>query len=345
MSQIWTPDNCPHIWVPRQHNVLADKHEDPIVIPSPRLAGLVRAVLRNSDGSIAQDTGWFKNLIVNEGLRQHMPSVGSPFPAYAAIGSSGSAPTVGQTALVSQLSTWQNGLSNTQGYNYNAGNPYDWRQRTWRWDQGDGTGTIAELGCANYSNGSRFLARTLIVDGGGSPTTIVKGANQILDVTWEWRMYIPTVDATGTISISGVNYDYIARPLDIDDTYWYWFVPGSALGVEPNSSYFAAYTGTLTNWLNDGNSITGNMGNESSPETRGGQILTTGAYSGSGTYWFTYDIQAGLDDWVGTVRTVTLGGSGGDFQVQYTISGGSTGIVKTGDQLLRLAFKREIDRY
>lgn len=257
-----------NIWIPSNKWVEAN---DELKAPRPQLAGYVRCVLRNSDGSIAQDTGWMKNLIVYGGFHRYMPNGPSgPGPSYAQVGSDATVPIFTHTTCISPLSTWAGQITGSQGF-IDGASPYNWKNYEYRFAAGNGTGTIAEIAFNASSNGSNPIARCLIVDGGGSPTTIVKGVNQVLDVTYQQRCYIPIVDVTGIVAVEGVNYDYTMRPLGISDTYWYWSAIGSKMSWPASGGSYGAYTGTLTALRNGVNDITGSMGSLSFAPLRGGR--------------------------------------------------------------------------
>jgi hypothetical protein len=71
-----------------------------------------------------------------------------------------------------------------------------------------------------YTGASTYLlfSRALILDGGGSPTTITILSDETLDVTYEFRMYPKETDNTGAVTFTGNiggTYDWIIRPASI----------------------------------------------------------------------------------------------------------------------------------
>ena len=332
-----------NIWIPSNKWIEAN---DELKAPMPKLAGYVRCVLRNSDGSIAQDTGWMKNMIVSGGFYRYMPNgPTSPYPSYAQVGSNATAPAFTQTTCITPLSTWENLTAGGLGFTDGA-SPYNWRNYEYRFAAGNGTGTIAEIAFNNSSNGAHPIARCLIVDGGGSPTTIVKGVNQVLDVTYQQRCYIPMVDVTGVVAVAGVNYDYTMRPLNIDDTYWHWSGIASKMSWSSSGSFYSAYTGTLVTRYQDQNNITGSLGTLNYDSEFYATIYEYGNY-GAYDYSWKGEFQAGLDYWNSQVRTVVVRpwGTGSLWQCQFDSQVTGLGIPKTGDQLLRLRFQFGMDQY
>lgn len=63
------------------------------------IAGEVRCVITRADGSVKADTGFQKNLILNQGLEFFGGGKGTFINTYCAIGSGNSTPTITQTQL------------------------------------------------------------------------------------------------------------------------------------------------------------------------------------------------------------------------------------------------------
>ena len=69
------------------------------------------------------------------------------------------------------------------------------------------------------------VLRALILDGGGSPTTLTILSDETLDVTYTIRVYPPTTDVTGSITLDGVSYGYTIRPCNVSTSgtgSYYW---------------------------------------------------------------------------------------------------------------------------
>ena len=159
----------------------------------------------------------FTNLILNSGL-DRMAAAGA-FIAGCVLGSASSTPVVTDTSITSIL-----GSSTTlQAYGVGTANtstpPY-WCSYYWtfRFIEGVATGNISQVamayGTINTTTNaySGLFSLALVKDSGGTPITITKLADEVLDVTYTLQLFCPSADVTGTISISGVNYDYVARP-------------------------------------------------------------------------------------------------------------------------------------
>ena len=154
----------------------------------------------------------FTNLILNSGLDRI--AIGN-FIGGCVLGSGSSTPVATDTSITGIL-----GSSTTlQAYGVGTANtstpPY-WCSYYWtyRFIEGVATGNISQVAMAfgTVSAGTTLFSLALVKDSGGTPITITKLADEVLDVTYTLQLFCPSADVTGTISISGVNYDYVARP-------------------------------------------------------------------------------------------------------------------------------------
>lgn len=192
-------------------------------------------------GSRRVAADWFPNLITNAGL-DFLGTAGDTLVfGFVRVGSGNTAPAFTDTALVSQVavSSTQQGTV-TSGVN-RTGTFYAWKRRTVRFVAGSMGGSsvnLAEVGVSPAGTGALF-SRALILDGGGSPTSITVLPDEVLDVTYELRLYPTTTDATGTVNIEGVVYNWTARALL--NTYYdaCWVELGPAVGPKLNPAGFA----------------------------------------------------------------------------------------------------------
>lgn len=181
-----------------------------IVVPT-KMSGRFRLSLMKR-GRTPHKVLEFDNLITNAGLNR----IGTSSAAtHFQIGSGSTAPAVTDTALASWLAGSNTSAVGAQVDTYFAGPP-DYREFSHlrRFAEGVGTGTIAEVGVGWAASGSLF-SRALVVDGVGTPTTIEKLADDILDVEYFFRTYPPQDDVIGTINISGSSYDYVGRAANV----------------------------------------------------------------------------------------------------------------------------------
>lgn len=192
-----------------------------IITHSPRYGTRVRAE--------------FDNLILNQGLDRVAQGA---WIDYCQVGTGNTAPANGQTGLVSWLAG-----SNTRGVadvtSYVPGPPpYHELIRTTRFATGVATGTLAEVGMGWASSGSTLFSRALILDGGGSPTTITILSDETLDVEYTLRVYPPTTDVTGSKTISGSSYNYVLRASMVGANNWSVasLVSGAIAGISASGS-------------------------------------------------------------------------------------------------------------
>tara|TARA_R110001606_G_C15330447_1_gene645519 strand:- start:607 stop:1533 length:927 start_codon:yes stop_codon:yes gene_type:complete len=162
------------------------------------------------DGSRRVLADWFPNLITDAGL-EYMGD-GADWMRYCKVGSGSTTQSVLDTALAARIASSDlqqataSGAQSTEPY-------YAWRRRTVRFAEGVAAGNLSEVGMGWASEGSLF-SRALILDSEGDPTTITVAADEILDVTYEFRFYPKTTDDTGSVILSGNiggEYNYVMR--------------------------------------------------------------------------------------------------------------------------------------
>lgn len=188
-----------------------------IVVPT-KMSGRFRLSLMKR-GRAPHKVLEFDNLITDGGLNRlgtTAQQVGGTNSSHFQIGSGNTAPAVTDTALASWLAGSNTSAVGAQVDTYFAGPPdYAEFSGLRRFAEGVGTGTIAEVGVGWAASGSLF-SRALVVDGIGTPTTIEKLADDILDVEYFYRTYPPQDDVIGTINISGSSYDYVGRAAHVN---------------------------------------------------------------------------------------------------------------------------------
>ncbi len=193
---------------------------DPLCFRS-RLAGFftLRLGRMQPDGTVAYNREYtFPNLILNQGLDRM--GANDHFNSYCQVGTGTIPQAATDTGLVSPIGSsapvQSTGGGNAQGVV--IGPPrYAYDRRVYRIPAGVGTGNLAEVGISWASGtGNTLYSRALILDGGGSPITITKLSDEILNVTYELRTYIPTSDTEGEIVIAGTTHGFISRAAEAD---------------------------------------------------------------------------------------------------------------------------------
>ena len=261
----------------------------------------------------------FTNLILNSGLDRI--AIGG-FIAGCVLGSASSTPVVTDTSITGIL-----GSSTTvQAYGVSTANtttpPY-WCSYYWtyRFIEGVATGNISQVAMAfgTVSAGTALFSLALVKDSGGTPITITKLADEVLDVTYTLQLFCPSADVTGTISISGVNYDYVARPASAAS--WVANNPintGAGVLAYPASS-------TL------GTQLTTPSGSYVQNSTNTYSAYTAGTfYKDLAIYW---DLNNGNVS--GGIRCIYID-AGSRWQIQYSKTSDSSAIPKDATKRLTL---------
>jgi hypothetical protein len=178
------------------------------------LRGEFKAILYNSDGSIAQETPWSSNLITDNGLDIYDKGTPSAWYLYCSIGSGSTPPSVSDTTIETHLAT-SSVDSNPLPYGDYPRPPVApdwerWSMRKWRFTNGLGTGTVREFTIGYANNGTDIFCRHVL------PTPIVKNDNQTLDIFYKFYIYITSTPTTGSFLFDGVNYDWESKPINRD---------------------------------------------------------------------------------------------------------------------------------
>lgn len=198
------------------------------------------------------DSGYFRNLITDLGLDQIGNSVVSL--AFCHVGTGNATPAFSNTQLSSFLAS-QAITTTSAGVNNVSGNYYGWVRNIYTFAQGAAAGNLAELGVSPQSGNGQLFSRALILDGSGNPTTLTVLSNEILTVTYEYRMLYSETDVTSSIVISGTTYSLAIRPADVTNAAWWsTYLPGgwggannSWLGIgSKEANTLAALTATST---------------------------------------------------------------------------------------------------
>lgn len=271
----------------------------------------------------------FTNLILNSGLDQ---VANGALIAGCVLGSASSTPVATDTTISGILgtSTSRNASGTSTA---NTTTPPYWCSYYWtyRFIEGKATGNISQVAMAygtvnDTTNAySGLFSLALVKDGGGTPITITKLADEVLDVTYTLQLYCPAADVTGTVSISGVSYNYIARPAQAAG--WRADLNFSALGIYVSEGTFTGEIGTQLSYPS-GTGI-------GIPTSRGLASYTTGNYYRDVAYF--WDLNDG--NHASGIKSLYLimGDSNQTmWQIQYTKVSDSTSIPKTAAKRLTL---------
>lgn len=192
--------------------------------PTVGIAGEVRCVVTKADGTVKTDTGYQKNLILNQGLDFFGGGKGTAINASCAIGSGNSAPAITQTVLDAFI-TLVSGTDVTSSYAYT--NTGDGMYRMWEQQKYRFTGlnnvNISEVGLISTGTNSTnnyLTTRALIKDSSGTPTSISVLTGETLDIYYKIHKVIDVSDKSFVINVldgngGSVPYNIIIRSASV----------------------------------------------------------------------------------------------------------------------------------
>lgn len=302
-------------------------------VKGPAVSGRYQITASKLDGRSRVLADWFENLILDAGLVE----LGyRQCATVCSVGTGNSEPVVTQTALDSLLASTS--TVNSQVPNIASTPPYyGFNRKTFRFPLGGVVGTIAEVG---VGWGTGLLSRSLIKDSNGAPTTITLLPDEVLDVTYELRLYAPTVDRVESLVINGTTHTVTTRAIGVTDLFWSGYYLDGYIGgqVKATREYFGYFNASyglvpVTSSLIPGNSegafaiLTSGLFNDGytgNKTVTGGQVLGLN--------------DANLTGGIGRVevRTVNLG----VYQMHF-----SPAIPKTPSHTLRLNIAVSWDRH
>ena len=305
------------------------------------MAGEFRVVVKRADGSTKIDTGYQKNLILNQGLDFFGGDNGANMMAYCVIGSGNSQPSYTQNKLDTAI-TGVSGSSNSTKLDYDAsrdGNLYKTNSVSKYSFTGLNNVNISELGLAStYSNPSTYYlcTRALIKDSSGNPTTITVLSGEILEIYYKLWAVFDTTDKTGTLNLldgvgGSVAYNWKLRLAYVTSAA-YIYVESRLKNISNTGKYSNFNTGDLV-------AIT------SSPSGTGSNYsFTFGSYT-SGSYKLVVSLTLTVDQENKPIRTMTLATSMGSYQIRFGSVANDSPITKTSTQTLSIPIEVSWGRY
>lgn len=256
-----------------------------IELPTRRAAlrGFYKIEAGDAHGPKRLLADWFPNLITTNGRdlwgsHKNGQGFGSGPAVYCSVGTGNNAPALTDTALQTLLATTGTNISRTNPGNSTTAPYYGASLVQYKFNQGAAAGNLSEVGVGSASNGTSLFSRALILDGGGSPTTITVLSNEYLYVSYQLNSYNPTTDVTGNVTIGGVSYAYVLRAEKAGASDWNSDVTNDA-GQLFSGLAFNGSIGTI---------LTSPSGTNSNADT-----ITSNAYS-AGSYQQTGSLQWGL---------------------------------------------------
>ena len=193
------------------------------------IAGEMRCVVLLPNGEVRTDTGYQKNIILDQGLDFFGGNHGSDFNAYCAIGSGNSKPQVSQTKLDSYIKH-VSGSDVTIDFSYTDkgdGLYRIWEQKKYRFTGLEDV-NISEAGLvsAGSSSSNYYLTtRVLIKDSTGAPTSISVKSGETLDIYYKIHKVISTSDTDFVVNMldgdgGSVPYNVKVRPARVGTSIW-----------------------------------------------------------------------------------------------------------------------------
>lgn len=316
------------------------------------VAGEVRCVVRSADGKIKTDTGYKRNLILNQGLDFFGGKNGDSMFNRCAIGSGNTQPTVTQVALDSFIASATGTLVSTDiAYTEDETGLYKTNQvYMYRFAQLGGDVNIAEVGLASQgsTNSDLYLCtRALIKDAVGNATSISVKKDETLDIYYRlWNVH-SLADAIGTLDVVDGNgetvaYDYKVRLAGVGGT-----------NIGGSSSYKNAIgrAVVIANGNNSHYIQTGDIGTvRNSPagsaiwSSGDGRTIPTDSYV-NGSYKLKATQALALSQAVGNIRSMLIHSSIGIWQIQYGKVNDDSPIVKTAKDTMAIPFEISWGRF
>lgn len=316
------------------------------------MTGEFRCVVKKSDGSIKTDTGYQKNLILNQGLDFFGGNNGSDMMAYCVIGSGNSQPSYTQN----KLDTAVLGVSGTEystKYDYDVardGNLYKTNKVSKYSFTGLNNVNISELGLASsYSDETTYFlcTRALIKDSQGNPATITVLNGEILEIYYKLWVVYDTTDKTGTLNLlDGVGgstaYNYIARLAGVGGTN----IGGSVeYGVSTVGLALSAGAGNNGHFIANGEigAITGTpTGTEA--EWISSSSVSTATYI-SGSYKRQMTLSLSISQANFAIRSALFFTTMAFWQIRFGSVADDSPIIKTDTQILSIPIEVSWGRY
>lgn len=250
-----------------------------------KLEGEYRLVITRGDGSV-EDTGWFPNVILNQGLDRLGDSAGIAIMRYAQVGSGNIAPAITQTSLQTYVAGGLSSPDSQASAFTNEGSPLYRTTLTYTFvfTQGSVLGNITEVGCGWGSSGATLFSRALILDGGGSPTSITLVAIDQLTVYYRLRIAPVITDTTGSVTLNSIVYNYTMRVAQVGSFANIQFLLNSSNNFSTVSS--SGFTGYPAGSVLGSITSAGPSGSPAASGTASSSTYSPGTYYRDATFTF-----------------------------------------------------------
>lgn len=303
------------------------------------IMGEARCVVTRADGSTRLDTGYQKNLVLNQGLYFFGGGKGTNINESCVIGAGNSTPVATQTALDSYIAI-ANGtdIIYQKSYTPTGDGLYKiWEQKRYRFI-GLGNVNISELGLVSTGGSSNYYltTRVLTKDSLGVPTAITLKTGETLDVYYKIYKVVDTNDKAFAVNVvdggsGAVPYNVVVRPFALGDANY---------GV---SSYIRGIT-KVNSSTADILPITTASGTGNTTDVTGGTLnYVAGEYKG------VININFKLDDSNMAIRSINTINTGWfnfmPFQLRFGRVSDDLALVKTNKDILTVPIEINWGRY
>lgn len=192
------------------------------------------------DGTRRVLADWFDNLVLDIGLDRVMAT--GVAISHARVGSGDTPPVASNVNMEAQIAATATTAAADASGNASDAPYYGWYRRTWRFAAGTAAGTIREVGVGWGAGANTLFSRALVTNTVGVPISLTVLADEVLDVTYELRLYAPTADVAFTFDMSGVTYNCVVRPSLVTSAQWQ---PRHVFGVASTAIDMAPYSGAI----------------------------------------------------------------------------------------------------
>lgn len=287
-----------------------------------KVQGLFKFEVRRANNDLVSETSFIPNLVLDQGLE--LLGAHSPIE-FCKVGSGVTTPQKSDIDLENTIATTSSVPNQTQPISgFNADEGYVWTRKIFRFDQGQATGNISEVGVGG--NGKLFN-RSIVRDSTGLFATVTVMGDETLDVTVEIRAYLDQESRTYNVMMSGINYTLRTEPLFEVGVSPYLF-GGGVHQYQPEG-----YSSGITSRVSRPSQIVDGFAG-------GGSTYSTREYV-AGSKEKVFDCYWGLSAGnAAPSRTFVIPTSIGSYQTEF-----SPTIPKTSDHILKLTFKISWDRY
>jgi len=319
------------IWVP-------DLEEQPkmvVELPPIKIQGIYYIDLIDSESGEIKQHLEFENLITDDGL--DLIGTGTSLDSALttlAVGSGGSTPSTSDTALDNEVdSTTSDGGYSDVDTVETSPEEYSSRKRTRVFTESEAVADLRELG---WKGGGVLVNRTLFKDAEGVPTVVEKSDRDILRIVYEYRIFAPLEDVTGTQNFSGSNtVDYRIRPQRVNSSPG-WLGLLDNMGNYASALAYAHETKQLTDRYSSNNPSPSELYSSKTLET-----YTAGSFYRDMVFKWTYS-DGNFASGIGLITWNLWPGAGGTTRIWQMYC--SQSIDKTEDNRLDITFRQRWTR-